>query len=102
MRTTDRATGSVRAWRRPRGSSWSGSEVDTYEFLRDPYGHGWHLDRRRFQAMLVDEAVRAGCAWRERARLEELRRAGGAWELQVAQAGARAPVAARSVLDASG
>src|SRR5439155_1164042 len=46
-------------------SSWGGSEVDTYDFLRDPYGHGWHLDRRRFQAMLVDEAVRAGCAWRE-------------------------------------
>ena len=28
-------------------SSWGGAEIDTHDFLCDPYGHGWHLDRRQ-------------------------------------------------------
>jgi flavin-dependent dehydrogenase len=83
-------------------SSWGGSGIDTYDFLCDPYGHGWHLDRRRFEAMLVDEAVRAGCVWQERARLEALGGEAGAWRGRLSHAGARRTIAARAILDASG
>src|SRR5262249_14887113 len=83
-------------------SSWGGPEIDTYDFLCDPYGHGWHLDRRRFEAMLVDEAVRAGSVWQERARLEALDGEAGAWRVRLRHAGARRTLPARAILDASG
>jgi flavin-dependent dehydrogenase len=42
-------------------SCWGGSgEPVEYDFIRDPYGHGWHIDRRSFDQMFVDAARAAG------------------------------------------
>lgn len=38
-------------------SSWGSAAVETYDFIRDPHGHGWHIDRHVFEAMLAREAV---------------------------------------------
>ena len=39
-------------------SSWGADELGYNDFLFNPYGNGWHLDRRRFDAFLAD--ARAG------------------------------------------
>jgi flavin-dependent dehydrogenase len=41
-------------------SAWGQDEPYDNHFTRNPYGHGWHLDRRRFDAMLGLEAGEAG------------------------------------------
>jgi len=82
-------------------SSWGGDGVDCHDFLRDPHGHGWHLDRRRFDAVLAGEAVRAGCEWRPRARVAHLERRRHGW--RVTLAGDRsAHFSTRLLIDATG
>lgn len=41
-------------------SAWGSSALTEMDFMRSPYGHGWHLDRVRFDAMLRDAARDAG------------------------------------------
>ncbi|HEX6094943.1 MAG TPA: tryptophan 7-halogenase [Thermoanaerobaculia bacterium] len=41
-------------------SAWGTSELAEQDFIRSPYGHGWHLDRASFDAMLRDAARDAG------------------------------------------
>ncbi|WP_179136722.1 NAD(P)/FAD-dependent oxidoreductase [Candidatus Entotheonella palauensis] len=43
-------------------SAWGTSELYDTDFMRDPNGHGWHLDRARFDAMLRCKASAAGAA----------------------------------------
>lgn len=41
-------------------SVWGGDEPVTTDFIFDPHGHGWHLDRVRFDATLRGAARDAG------------------------------------------
>jgi 2-polyprenyl-6-methoxyphenol hydroxylase-like FAD-dependent oxidoreductase len=41
-------------------SSWGSDELGYNDFLLNPHGTGWHLDRRRFETMLLDEVIAAG------------------------------------------
>lgn len=41
-------------------SAWGTDTVADHQFLRDPNGHGWHLDRPRFDAFLRTCAATAG------------------------------------------
>jgi flavin-dependent dehydrogenase len=82
-------------------SSWGGDGVDSHDFLRDPHGHGWHLDRRRFDATLAGEAVRAGCEWSGRTRVASLERRGDGWRVTLAGADG-ADLSARVLIDATG
>ncbi len=41
-------------------SSWGSDTLSYNDFLRNPYGNGWHLDRRRFNAFLAQKAVERG------------------------------------------
>jgi flavin-dependent dehydrogenase len=41
-------------------SVWGEDEVYEQHFIFHPYGHGWHLDRQRFDAMLAHAARQAG------------------------------------------
>lgn len=41
-------------------SVWGGPEVTETDFLFNPFGHGWHLDRHEFQALLLRHAAAAG------------------------------------------
>lgn len=83
-------------------SSWGSNEVETYDFLRDPHGHGWHIDRRRFEAMLAEEAARAGCRWLPRTFLRGLAQSDEGWRLTITAGAARREVSARFVVDATG
>lgn len=39
---------------------WGGDRPYEHEFILNPYGNGWHLDRARFDAMVVEGARTAG------------------------------------------
>jgi flavin-dependent dehydrogenase len=41
-------------------SAWGGPELGYNDFLLNPYGGGWHLDRAAFEKMLRDQAVSLG------------------------------------------
>jgi 2-polyprenyl-6-methoxyphenol hydroxylase-like FAD-dependent oxidoreductase len=41
-------------------SAWGSDELAYTDFIRSPYGHGWHLDRARFDATLRAVAADAG------------------------------------------
>lgn len=56
-------------------SAWGGEEVADRSFVFSPYGHGWHVDRAAFDALLVDRAAAAGVDVR-RGDVQAPRRAG--------------------------
>jgi flavin-dependent dehydrogenase len=41
-------------------SAWGTDELESNEFIYGKFGRGWHLDRRRFDAMLAREAATRG------------------------------------------
>src|SRR5215213_9445087 len=41
-------------------SSWGSDAIDEQPFVFSPYGHGWHVDRRKFEALLIARALEAG------------------------------------------
>ncbi|MFN0111145.1 MAG: NAD(P)/FAD-dependent oxidoreductase, partial [Blastocatellia bacterium] len=41
-------------------SAWGSSELVDQSFVFNPYGNGWHLDRSRFDQLLLNAAVEAG------------------------------------------
>ncbi len=44
-------------------SLWGSNRLGHNDFLTSPYGHGWHLDRTRFDRMLLEQAVALGAKW---------------------------------------
>jgi flavin-dependent dehydrogenase len=85
-------------------SSWGGRGVLTeHDFIRDRDGNGWHVDRRRFDAMLLQTARDAGACYLGGARLRAVE--GGSpsgWRLQFAHEADRTAIRARFAIDASG
>src|SRR5262249_36006507 len=63
-------------------SVWGSDEPYSTDFILDPNGHGWHLDRRRFDAMLRDAARSAGAEVLRGLRPSEATRDGvGCWRI---------------------
>lgn len=92
-------------------SQWGSPDWQESDFLRDPQGHGWHLDRPRFESWLRQQALARGATLLAPARLEHIERHDHGWRVEVrTEAGADAqapanpvmPIHARIVLDAGG
>lgn len=89
-------------------SSWGGSEVGYNDHFVHPIAQGWHLDRRRFDAWLAEEATAAGAARRTAARVVDVDRAPSGFRLAIASAGEDGAervgeeLCARLVIDATG
>lgn len=66
------AQGHRPAW--SRRSLWGSSEVIFQDALFDPHGAGWHLDRKRFDAMLLEAARSRGMPCLVPATLRSLQR----------------------------
>jgi flavin-dependent dehydrogenase len=81
-------------------SAWGSDVLGYNDFLLNPHGCGWHLDRARFDAFLREQAGAAGAA-----RLEDARLTGvedeGEEGYRLLLSGGRA-VSARFVVDATG
>jgi flavin-dependent dehydrogenase len=50
--------------------SWNSDELIALDSFRSPAGHGWRLDRKRFDADLRTAAIAAGAAYRNDRELE--------------------------------
>jgi flavin-dependent dehydrogenase len=64
-------------------SVWGTDEAQTADFLFNPYGHGWHVDRARFGAVLRDAAVAVGAVLRVGRLVQAERLAGGRWLVRI-------------------
>ena len=78
-------------------SAWGSDEPQTTDFLRDPHGAGWHLDRARFDADLRTAARKAGVVER-RGRVRAVHAGDEVWRVELGEES----VETRWLLDATG
>lgn len=84
-------------------TAWEGPAPRHQDFVQNPYGCGWHVDRARFDAMLASAAVQAGAALFQPARVNSCNKgADGQWVLEAAQDGAVLSLSGRMLVDATG
>ncbi|MEV8596118.1 FAD-dependent monooxygenase [Streptomyces sp. NPDC052012] len=85
-------------------SAWGSPVLHTVDFIRDPYGHGWHLDRPLFDRTLRTAAGAAGAEVVEHTTVRRpVRCRDGTWHLTLRAAhAAPRPVTCRWIVDATG
>jgi flavin-dependent dehydrogenase len=81
---------------------WGTVDPVETDFLRDPDGHGWHLDRVRFDGWVRRVAIARGARILSPARLVAIERSGEGWRAQLATASGQVEVAAAFAIDAGG
>ena len=62
-------------------SFWGSPEARQHDFLRDPHGTGWHLDRGEFDTALRAAAVEQGATVRKSTRVRTAARQKDSWHL---------------------
>ncbi len=84
-------------------STWGSDELVGNEFIYQTHNRGWHLDRRRFDAMLAREAARRGVTLHMNSALQDSREFGSdGWLLTIGSAGKKILMKAAFVVDATG
>jgi flavin-dependent dehydrogenase len=88
-------------------ASWGKAELGYNDFLLDPHGRGWHLDRPRFDAMLAAAVVARGGTFARGLRLRDVAPRGvaprnGRWSLTLDAADGERRLDADVLVDASG
>jgi flavin-dependent dehydrogenase len=81
-------------------SAWGDPGLDAAEFMLNPLGHGWHVDRRAFDASLLDSLRTKGVRVREGTRVTEQSWSGDCWD--IALEGGHPAVRANAIVDATG
>jgi flavin-dependent dehydrogenase len=79
-------------------SVWGASQPQERDALRDPDGHGWHLDRVRFEQWLRDVAIARGAQFLAPAMVTNIERDGDGWCVSIGDMELRASI----VIDAAG
>jgi flavin-dependent dehydrogenase len=88
-------------------SAWGNSLLQTTDFIFDPNGHGWHLNRIRFDTLLHKKAIEAGAEIKTNAVLKQCRLSASEdknlWVLNVSlQNRNLIEIKSRFIIDASG
>ena len=83
-------------------STWGSGDPIVRDALSDPDGHGWQIDRVRFETGLRSEAVRRGAILVCPALATRVERAGDGWIVGFNHPMGRRKVAARLIIDAAG
>jgi flavin-dependent dehydrogenase len=84
-------------------SAWETPVARHRDFLFNPYGCGWHVDRARFDAMLACAAAHAGAELLTSARITSVDQdADGRWLLEIVQEGTRRRLCGGMLVDATG
>lgn len=85
-------------------SAWGGTELGHNDFVLNPQGSGWHLDRARFEALLLGEAESRGVALFPIAKCASLEQAadGGIVLGAITPSGDGRHLTARYIVDATG
>lgn len=81
---------------------WGNAEPQEMDFLRNPDGHGWHLDRRRFELWLGAAAMARGAELMRSASVEKLERDGDRWLAVLKTRDGPRVIAANLIIDAGG
>jgi len=82
---------------------WGSMEPYENDFLYSPYGAGWHLDRVRFDRMLLESAATTGAHVYSGARMEAWQREeSGIWVLRTQINGESSCLRAKLLIDATG
>lgn len=80
-------------------ATWGAATPREHDFIFNPHGAGWHLDRRAFDAMLAEQAERRGVRLLRGVRVDAATWTGAAWRLEIA---GRTALRARFLVDATG
>jgi len=84
-------------------SVWGGAgQLAAHDFITNRHGHGWHIDRRRFDAMLLEAATGAGATFAANVRIASATRLDRGWRLLLRGPAGERVATARLVVDASG
>ncbi len=83
-------------------SSWGEARLGYNDFLFNPHGSGWHIDRARFDAFLRAQASAAGVDLRLNASLAEAGEGGEGVRLRIRSGGGVETIEASFALDATG
>ncbi len=84
-------------------SAWGRGDLYENDFIFNPYGSGWHVDRSRFDAMLALAAEEAGAAVYRDAQLTScVEDSAGNWQIGIAWGDQRGEFQTRFLVDATG
>lgn len=83
-------------------SVWGSEAASERDALADLDGHGWHLDRRRFEERLRRTAMARGAALLAPARPIHLERSGERWTMQLEYGDRALALTSRMLIDATG
>ncbi|MEU0059293.1 FAD-dependent monooxygenase [Streptomyces sp. NPDC006334] len=92
-------------------SAWGSADLHAVDFINDPHGHGWHLDRRLFDGRMRDASRAAGAEVAEGSAVRDTARTpDGGWTLLLrggigpagTRSGGERTVRCRWVIDATG
>lgn len=83
-------------------ATWGTDQPYTRDYLFNPHGCGWNLDRGAFDCALAREALRRGVELLAIARIEGVRQTGETWKVTVATSGGRVVVEGGFMIDATG
>jgi flavin-dependent dehydrogenase len=84
-------------------SAWGQAELYANDFIFNPYGTGWHVDRARFDAMLARNVEHAGAKFYRHAQLISCAQDGtGVWVIEFACEDRRKSLRAKFIVDATG
>ena len=81
---------------------WGARTPEVTDFMRDPDGHGWHLDRARFDRWLRFAAVARGARMLAPATPSLIGRADGRWQVQLTTDRGIVDLSAAFAIDAGG
>lgn len=82
-------------------SAWGGTGIDATEFMNNPFGHGWHVDRAALDNSLLDRLRTHGVGVRADARVAGQTWTDDHWHVWLGDQRAP-PVRARAIVDATG
>jgi len=84
-------------------SAWGTSELSTLDFIFNPHGNGWHIDRSKFNRLLIDQAIASGASFfQDTSVINVVRNSDWLWELSTGGKSSGANYNCRFIVDATG
>jgi flavin-dependent dehydrogenase len=84
-------------------TSWGKATLGYNDFLVNPHGHGWHLDRLQFDSFLANQASLAGVIFLQGTRVRKASRSdGGLFQVVLDGKNGKTTLKSRFVVDATG
>lgn len=84
-------------------SVWGEASLKENNFIYNPYGHGWHLDRLKFDKQLIQHAEEAGATLFINSQVKTIiQHASGNWIIRLLHHSQTKTINARFIIDATG